>query len=371
MNVVFRQRDFAFEEIIPPNVDFDVVSYSHRAVGGPHIATIEAKGEAQDLWKLAGKIRTPVTVFSNYGETVYWGWVAEVRATIADRDDNAVGITVSIDGMANRIAVAYIKVDASTGSQERDTTAWADDTLSQDEYGIKELLWGNAAATQTHAERARDTRLVQDKYPKKLIEPGIRSGQSMATLTCRGWWETLGWRYYANAGTATVDTAAQIKTICSEKGQFFGTAIFQDVTSGIEIRETRDGDATALFEVEELLSLGTTNDRRMLTSVDPYRTLTIYEEPTFDGFPHFIDAEGVLYNHLGIRARQERSPAGIWVRYRDVIPQNVGSVALSSPDPFFVEEMEYFAPRDGVPERLVPRSRGDLDPWKFAKVRDG
>jgi hypothetical protein len=104
--------------------------------------------------------------------------------------------SASIDQQHNRVAVAYTKVDIDTGFEDRDTTDWEDDDDSQTDYGIKELLWTCSAATDTHALAARSAKLGQDNWPTTYIQPAYDASQSSAELICRGWWDTLAWRYY-------------------------------------------------------------------------------------------------------------------------------------------------------------------------------
>jgi len=368
MKVVIRPRNFT-NELAALNLDYTVERYSHRAIGGPNQAIIHASGDEVELWELVERVRCPITIFSDYGDPLWWGMVSDIRGSIRElkqTGNSYVQVGVSLNTMWNRIAIAYVNVDLTTGNQNRATTAYADAADSQLEYGARELLWGNSAATAAHAEAARDMRLEQEKYPKRLITPGLSGSQSGVTLNCTGWWDTLTWQYYSNAGTAIVDTATQIKTILDAEGQFFNS-VNANVASGIAIRETRDGDNTALFYTVEMLHLGTTNNRRMLASVDPHRVVTIYEEPTKPTYPHLFTSDGEIHDGQDTPIRAETCPVAIWARMKDIVPATVDTTKLADPNPFFVEEMEYEVASD----RLIPRSRGDLDPWQWARIKDG
>jgi hypothetical protein len=367
MKPVLRQRNFT-DDLTPLDLDYRVERYSKAAIGGPKLAEITATGADADLWRLLELLRCPVEIYGAASLPVWWGYVAGVRLTVRAQGLAArprMEVAATLDGMSNRIAVAYTNVDVSTGMESRQTTDWADGLESQAEYGTKELLWSADAATTEHAEAARDAKLSQDEYPIPTISP-TDAGESRATITCRGWWDTLGWLYYANVGETAVDTAEQVESILTAKGQFF-EGVWRDVSSGILIRETRDGDATALYEAEKLLAMGTTNYRRMLAEVDPTRRVRIYEEPTRPANPYLLSPDGSITDGLETPIRSEICPVGVWVRLKGVMPASLNATLLADPSNVFIEESEYDASRD----RLNIRGRGWPDPWEFPRVKDG
>lgn len=351
------------------DLDFDVDRYSWAAIGGPKDAKIEVKGSDKELWRLINRVRYPVRIYSNNGDAVWWGFISDIEATILNPDVPKYGrvqVGVSVDTCYNKIAIAYTQVDITTGEETRATTDWAEDTISQDAYGIRELLKTHSAATQTHAEAARDKELNDKKYPIPIITAAPEATESGAVINCRGWWSTLGWRYYANAGTASVDTAAQGTAIFGTKGEYFNN-IFKDVTSGISIRETRDGDSTALYEALQMLEMGTTNYRRMLVTIDERRNVRIYEEPAIPAIPYKILSDGSLESNYGQILRKELCTVAVWAKMKDAIPASFNSTLLADPSLIFIEENEYDAKND----KLTPIGRGNLDPWEFPIVKDG
>jgi len=367
--VIFRLKARGFGDVlVPVDVDWTIDRYSFAAIGGPKQAVVKATGPDDDLWELVKWLRCPAEIYSDAGDPLWWGYLAEARVTATNRFSPRPGrvtANISLDQMHNYIAVAYTKIDPDTGFEDRDTTAWTSGTASISEFGTKELLWTCSAATETHALAARDMKLAQDQYPTAYITPAYDTSRSEATLICRGWWDTLSWRYYANSGTATVDTAEQVYDILTAKGQYF-TAIHQDITSGITLRETRDGDASALYEATQLLETGTNNYRRMLAHVDPDRSVRIYEEPLIESALSLAQ-DFSLWDRYGNEIRKETCPAGQWARLKDVIPPELDASQMSDPTRMFIEEMEY----NPAKRRLTPTPRGFLDPWDFPKVKDG
>ncbi len=371
--VIFRDRDFG-DQSAQPELDFKVQHYSWNVIGGPKLAKIEAYGPDVDLWRLIEMIRKPVYLYSRYGDAVWWGYIAEIRLVVSSaaaiRNPNVnhrVKVGISVDSFYNSIQVMFTAlIPPDEGIGERTDTNWANDDGSQDEYGIKELILTKDNATPTHAEAARDMKLEQVKYPIPVMSKTSKK-ESMATLICRGWWDTLGWRYYEKLGTNySIDTATQIKTIIDAKGQFF-SGVDLEVSSGIPISDFRDGDATALFEVNQMLEMGTDNYLRMLATVTSSRRVEITEELARDESPYLINADGSWEDRYGTAIRNETCPVGIWTRIKEVVPASVNSNYLSDPSFAFIEENEYNVDKD----ELTPLARGTLDPWKFSLVRDG
>lgn len=371
--IIFRDRNFG-DQAAQPDLDFKIQRYSWNVIGGPKQAKIEAIGPDVDLWQLIEMIRKPVWIYSDHEEAVWWGYLAEVRIVVksaaAIRDpgiSQRIKLGISVDTFYNSIQVAFTElIPPDEGIGERTDTAWANDDDSQAEYGIKELLWTKDNATPTHAETARDMKLEQVKNPIPVISQ-TRSKKSKATLICRGWWDTLGWRYYEKLGTNfSIDTATQIKTIIDAKGQFF-SGVDLEVASGISISDFRDGDATALFEVNQMLEMGTDNNLRMLASVTESRRVIVSEELARDFAPYLINSDGTWEDKYSNAIRKETCPVGVWARLKDVVPASVDSNYLSDPSVAYIEENEYIVEKD----ELKYRARGAPDPWEFSNVRDG
>jgi len=371
-SVIYKQRD-NLSQYTPLPLDYKVRRYSWNVIGGPKQAKIEAFGTDVDLWRLVEMVRCPIWIYSTLGDAVWWGYVSDIRLTVRSSASirnpsvsQRVKVGVSADTFYNRIAVAYTELDAGDASiGERNTTAWADDDGSQDEYGVRELLWTKDNATATHAVAARDMKLEQVKYPVPVISQ-TSSKISKATIICNGWWDTLGWQYYANAGTTEVATSTQVETIITNEGEFF-TGVDLDIASGIDTSEYRDGDANALFEVQQLLEMGTDNNLRMLASVTEHLEVTIEEETTKPVQPYLITSNGDWAEEYGQEIRKETCPVGVWARMKDVMPPSVDSSMLSDPSILFVEENEYIVDKD----ELNHIARGAPDPWEFPTVKDG
>lgn len=353
MTVNIQSRAFSNELQTLP-VRYTVNRYSWSVFGGPKSAEISVQGENEnDLWEMIERLRCPLTIYSERGDPVWWGYIAEIGLTLP-----AWTVGVNIDSMYNKIAVAY------TAEGGRSTTDWLSDADSAAEYGTKELLYASSGSAAAHAEAARAMILAQKKYPIPTIAPA-EGDEIGVVLRGRGWYDMLGWRYYANAGANLVDTATQVSTIATAAGEFI-SAVDLEVASGLSISEFRDGDGTALFELQELLEMGTSNYRRMLATVDLNRRLRIYEEPTSSN-PYLITKRGELRDAFDTPVRREQCPVGVYARLKDVIPGSLDTSKLADPSMMFIEEAEY-APAGDI---LTLTPRGEQSPWDIGVLLDG
>lgn len=201
----FYTRDFQDSVLPTPELKAEVKRYSNHAVGGPFEAMIEVTGNDLDIWELLEYLRRPVEIIADEGDAVWWGYVAQVDLVARNpysQIPQRVRVGVSLDDMYNRVAVAYEVIDFNTYAGTRATTAWADDTESQDEYGVKEGLFsGESASDATLAEQARDIMLARRKYPIPVIELNASETEAKAEIFCRGWWGTMSWVYAQVAAT--------------------------------------------------------------------------------------------------------------------------------------------------------------------------
>jgi len=359
MNVVFSSRDFS-QILVELPLNYIVTRYSHSVFGGPLAAEISVTGNQNDLWEMMERLRCPVAIYSDKGDAVWWGFVAAIDLTVGNVQAGA-----TIDSMANRIAVAYNATDPTNENVgARMTTAWVEDALSVVVYGTRELLLTSSGSTAQHAESARDMALASMRFPQPTITFSETAGESGAILHCRGWFSTLDWTYYS-AAAADVDTATQAKNIAVAKGPFFA-GVKQDVTSGILTSAFRDGDGKSLYEIQELLKMGTSNTRRMLVSVDLNRYLTIYEEPLPTN-PFLITRDGKLRDAFDNPVRAETCPVGVWMRLKDVIPSSADTTLLADPTLAFVDIAEYEVESKIL--RLTPRNLEN--PWDVGRPTDG
>lgn len=170
----------------------------------------------------------------------------------------------------------------------------------------------------------------------------------------------MPFRLFAND---MVNTAVQIQSLATNFGQFLRQVSVYD--AGIVQESYRDGDATALYEIEEMMRAGSENGRRLLARVDSARRVQVFEEPPAPTAPYQLMRNGDVRDPNGSLVWKQGCPVGMWVRLGDVFA-SVGARKLADPGWFFVDESEYNVQQNAL--TLRPRSASDV--WDGG-VRNG
>src|SRR3990172_7931169 len=117
LTVQIRKRNDQ-EEIVLPDLDFDVERFSNAAFGGPKQAKIHVRGDDLAIWGLASeRVRSPIRIYAPEGDAVWWGYIAKMEAVARNpesQDPARVRSAVDVDSMFNAIAIAYVKIDTDT-----------------------------------------------------------------------------------------------------------------------------------------------------------------------------------------------------------------------------------------------------------------
>jgi len=211
---VFKSRSFG--SILQPTLRFQVDSCTYSDQGGPRAARLYARpAGSPDLDQLISLLRCPIELYTPSGQAAWWGFVNAFTV-----QDGALALTVSLDDLANRVQVAYADMPAAaSGAGVRQTTPWADDLASQAVFGIKEQQLSLAFASASQAAALRDQHLAACTRPALRASAGkiasARTGAGpygrLITLDCRGWWDTLAWRYYS-ASPLAIENVNQAPT---------------------------------------------------------------------------------------------------------------------------------------------------------------
>lgn len=187
-------RDLSGEEVVTPNVMFEVERLSKRAIGGPAQATATAKGDPREIWRLFELLRCPVVIHTERGKPVWWGYVEQVWV-----QQQGVNVGVTLERMVNRVRVVYSAVNAAGTVGERQETGWEQDATSVAQYGIKERKFSLQQGTSEQAAAYAKTLLQRLKYPIPQRQIEVDQSEVTATLFFSGWWSTLGWKYYEDS----------------------------------------------------------------------------------------------------------------------------------------------------------------------------
>lgn len=156
------------------------------------------------------------------------------------------------------------------------------------------------------------------------------------------------------------ETTAQIAELVDAAGQFLtGTHI--DNASGVQTLQFRDGIADAKTELTDLLSIGTSNARRLLCAVEQDRALRVREEPAYSGTPDYLERlDGQFVAVQGTPLPPGQLIAGTWLRTESPLAPAQG--VNVDPTLRFVERCEY----DAVSGRYKNTPRGAPNIWRLA-----
>ncbi len=338
------------------------------AIGGCDRATFRVVAGELDLWQLPDLLRCGISVGDGRGGHVWWGYVHSV-----DLDLGSYSFGVSLDNLANRIAVAYEYVGSGVNaSGTRATTDWAEDEDSIAEFGTFERLESLASADQYDAEARRDALLEVLAWPQPTIDFGDR--KLSATIEAYGWHHILKRRYYANTEAVGTMTTDQMADLLAEVGEFF-TEVDIAEESGVYSNEFRDGDTNAWEEFRALLESGWTHtdvyteetpNVRFLCHVTPDRVLRVYREP----YPGLSDLRlypnGVMEDPYGGALPPGLGLVGKWARLVNIVPPQISLQPMVHPTRVFIERVEYDVER----MRLRPQPRG-LSAYQVGAIQPG
>ena len=346
--VMLKQRDLAADTPLSLPVVYRVNSYSWHALGGPEAASITVYGQARALYDLVDVLRCPVEIYNERGEFVWWGFVEAVEVRV-----DALEVGVDLATMANRVQVSYTQ-----GSYQANT-AFAQDNDSVTTYGQKELIIGMANVDLAVANARRDTTLAAMRYPLPTVATSERESSFTATLRCRGWWDTLGWHYYGNVGTGSVDSTVELADIFTAAGQFFTSWVI-DSTSGVTMLQFRDGYTTALTEANAILLVGTASNRRLLATVDRFRRVRVYEEAAQGSADYLLRSTGELRTHYDTPVSLEACPVGVWCKLVDLLLASPDVSKMANPGVVMLERAQY----DALTNTRTLAPRVHVYPWQ-------
>ena len=190
--VLFHSRDF--QPITQPRFTFKPLACSWRAMGGPERARIAVFGDRRALPSLSALLGVPITIHDPHGDPYWWGYLHGVSF-----HDGRLVHGLNLERLANRVAVLYTLPACTPAGWEGITprmTPWAEDLASQSLYGVHERILELVGVSESGALAYRDTELALNAYPHWAVGRPAAGGPSVI-LECRGWYETLAWRYYA------------------------------------------------------------------------------------------------------------------------------------------------------------------------------
>lgn len=230
---------------------FSKAIVEHHAMGGFWAASFTMNNDETTLRMFfEGGLGREVQFKNENGGIDFEGFINTMTLTGL----GASKITTSLDNMKNDILVRY--KDAA-GTFARATEA--QDTDSQDRYGIKEYVLSAGQLTATSiADNLATLVLRRYRWPKQVPED-LRLGGELQQpryieVQCLGYVHTLEWRTYnQTASTGTQSADLQLADIIASVGQFVAENAFKANPLGVTKEYDADRDAQAIcFDIARL-----------------------------------------------------------------------------------------------------------------------
>lgn len=191
MRPAFFQRDLATPLALPFDSSrlvseggiVELRNYSEdEAALGTRDFTIHLSRPVDDLLEC---LRCGVEIINDDGTRIGAGYIESVEIV---RDGHGYGL--SIADLRNRIKATY-----SSNTGETNETAWVEDSVSQALYGTHERIESLNNVTAEQALQRVNVMVNQLAWPLPIPVDG--TGGDGTTIYCRGWGETLNWRFYS------------------------------------------------------------------------------------------------------------------------------------------------------------------------------
>lgn len=345
----------------PQGAAFQVETYGWSIAGGPTTAEITMTGPEMALWNSSNMLMWDVAIHNRRLEPRWWGAIVGVSITVG-----TTVWSVSLDSVANRIKVVYTAVttDGDTTTQSQATTDWAEHLDSINVFGARELRFTMNEATAASAEAQRDELLAYGHYPLGSADVAGRAA-SKATLHCRGWWDSLSWRYAAAVDAmGSQDVGEKIEDLITTYGQQLA-GVEHRAYSDLQTTRALSGESRAKAEVESLLRMGTASAARLMARVEERGIVVVEAEPiSDDASDYHMSRTGALLDAYGVPVALDACPVGVWRRLSDTIPAGAINPRVSTLGREFIEAAEYNARSN----TLSTRARGVKSVWDIGTI---
>lgn len=285
-------------------------------------------------------------------EIIFWGWSVHQTFTVPANSLISSWTVDSVEIRCRRVGnptdnleVALYATSGGVPTGELQSVAVAGNTLS-DTMDWVSFSFANSTALNTgsvYALMIRRSTDVTGGDPENFYEIETDDSAGYADgvyrVSDKSAWQTpavnqsLSFRIVDG-----MDNSEQIRRIWDLAQTGLGTLLIE-TQSGIVTTQQRNGDLTALDEIEDLLTQGTSTDRQLYVWVSPERNGRLYA-PDGDTTADFVysSADRKLYTAQGDAVTEGLLPVGRWTRL-DIGHDLPYSWNVLSP--FLVERAEY------------------------------
>jgi len=326
------------------------LSFEIAANGGYRSASISFQDQQVDVedW-IANGLGRHVEIHNPALVKIWEGFVNSYSASVGPL---AVTGGPLLD-IGNRVSVVYSPILDATADPPivgvRQPTVIAEDSDSQDRYGIIEKVLSGGTCFDTDAERYRDTFLVENALPVTGERLAVGRGQApTVTLECLGYAEWLRAYVYNDANTGTRALSDKITDVLGgDPNGLFSTDYSQIDTNAYLTTRQENDDAMAWDILQAVVALGDASDNRWLFGMYNDRRAEYYQAPTTVRYQHRLadPAQRIETYGSGALVRPWDVRAGEWVFLPDYLVGRTQATALrDDPRNVFVERVRYTAP---------------------------
>jgi hypothetical protein len=300
-----------------------IQSYSHdiSSESGFDRATITftVRRDEVSRWLHRG-LGMDIDVRDRSGAQVWNGFVDQVSVNEGARRTSVGRLTE----VANRVAVSYALVIPDTDEPvigEQTITADADNTDSQDRYGIWEKVVSGGARTETEALQIRDVVLAKYAYPTTSYDISA-AGDVSVTLNCYGYHRWLDAFTYANSDNDEVTTSAKVELVLGDEASTNGvlsTDYSVVDTSSAYVTTFEDGTRTGWTIIKECAAFGDTDDNIWIFGIYEDRRAMFQVVPDTIEYVHRRGIGPVVERLSGGVVSPWTVRAGRWLFMPDII----------------------------------------------------
>lgn len=372
INVYDRSLTTTPGGVICDDLGWRAQSYQHSiaATFGYESAVITFGATINEASTWMDRLLCPVNVSGPAGVTCWEGFISQVEYSVGGRRR-----AVSIDPIANRVTVRY---QTYLGTPR--VTTSASDTTSQGLYGIKDSVvsYGKPCDLST-ANSIRDGYLTKWSNPRQQPQSDLRLGDGQAdsagvtvTLTCAGWYTTLGFVLLTRSDTSTEAATAQVATLISGSspgiGAVNGFLATTAIISGTGATTPRSiaADTSYRAAIESLLSIGDTSSPVQRFAWGVYDNRTLQVNVWAGATPNTITYRAQY--STGQITTAGGAPVSFWdvrpdavVAEADLLPIATPTAAPDALDRFYLERVTFAADGSGLTLTMEPEASSGLE----------
>ena len=332
-----------------------VRSYNHiiEALGGYWSAEFTIRGgrHLADDWMQEGLGRH----IEVYDHSLTCIWEGFVNKLVVNYGPLAVTRGPLLD-IANRVAITYSGIEydedenpvVGTRTTTDITDAAANDTDSQDLWGIIPKVLSTGGMEESDAEAVRNTYLENYKLPRTSKE--VRSDASKetsVTVSCLGYVQWLNWPYNTTS-TGTENASTKIENILGDtpNSSWLSYDTSHVDSNTLQVPAWEDEDRTAWSVVKNVVARGDSSQARWLFGVYAGREAFYEAAPTVVEYQQRLSQARSIVEHVdGDEVYPWKVVPGKWLMFPDFLIGQAAELNLrDDPRAMFIETVKYTMP---------------------------